>query len=378
MALDRRTIMGAGVALAAGAGLFDRVSAREAEAERSLRQAAAACGLKFGTAINGAAFASPDYKALCAQECSVITPENALKWQALRPSSTGFSFREADLLFGWARRADLEVRGHTLFWPRRDRLPEWLSRHDFGRKSGEEAEFIVGRHVVTVMERYGARMQSVDVVNEAVDPETGGLRTSVLSQAAGTLEPLMDLAFQASRQIAPNAQLVYNDYMDWGDGSARHREGVLRLLEGFRRRGTPVDALGIQAHVNASADMGVVSRRERDWRDFLDAVTAMGYRLTVTEFDVDDRDLDGDPVRRDAEIAAYAEAYAGLLLDYSQTDAFITWGLSDRYSWLHGFRPRGDGQRKRGCLYDEAFDPKPVRDALIRAFVSAPQRSVRS
>ena len=28
-----------------------------------------------------------------------------------------------------------------------------------------------------------------------------------------------------------------------------HMRGVLKLLEGFRKRGTPVDALGVQSHI---------------------------------------------------------------------------------------------------------------------------------
>lgn len=378
MAPTRRTVLcGAGAALGAAtipptAACLE--TARQDQAGPSLAQVALAQGLKFGSALGGPAYGDKAYRDLFLRQCAVMTPENALKWQALRPSVERFEFRAADRLFSWARQNQIEVRGHTLLWPRADRLPDWVTRHDFGRKPREEAEYVVGRHVVAVMERYGDQTPSIDVVNEAVDPQSGAYRQSVLSQAAGSLDSLMDLAFQLSRQISPRSQLVYNDYMDWGDGSRAHRLGVLKLLEGFRRRGTPVDALGVQAHVTAAADPGAVVRRERHWRSFLDEVTGMGYQLVVTEFDVDDRELEGDAARRDAEVAAYARAYTDLILSYGQTNAFLTWGLSDRYSWLHDFRPRGDGLRKRGCLYDEALAPKPVRQALLQAFAQAPPR----
>src|SRR3546814_12266504 len=76
--------------------------------------------------------------------------------------------------------------------------------------------------------------------------------------------------------------------MSWGAGSATHRAGVLRLLEGFRARGVPVDTLGIQSHlVTSGPDIGAtVARQEGDWRAFLDAVVAMEYRLIFTELDV--------------------------------------------------------------------------------------------
>src|SRR3546814_17941799 len=89
--------------------------------------------------------------------------------------------------------------------------------------------------------------------------------------------PSVDLAFHAARAQAPEAELVYNGFMSWGAGSATHRAGVLRLLEGFRARGVPVDTLGIQSHlVTSGPDIGAtVARQEGDWRAFLAAVVAM-------------------------------------------------------------------------------------------------------
>src|SRR3546814_17483124 len=72
----------------------------------------------------------------------------------------------------------------------------------------------------------------------------------------------------AARAQAPEAELVYNDFMSWGAGSATHRAGVLRLLAGFRARGVPVDTLGIQSHlVTSGPDIGAtVARQEGEWQ----------------------------------------------------------------------------------------------------------------
>lgn len=345
-----------------------------ARTEETLAAAAAHCGVKFGTAVGSRGFASAEYRALVERECAVITPENAMKFAAMRPADGRFSFEEADRYAAWASKAGKELRGHTLFWPRADRLPDWVNKYDFGNKPVEAADRLVGQHVATVAKRYAKTVRSFDVVNEAVDPVTGGMRESVLSKAAGGLGRLIALSCQLAREAAPKAQLVYNDYMDWGDGSAKHRAGVLRLLEQLRKGDIPVDALGIQGHVTATADASAITRRERDWRSFLDAVTGMGYKLLVTEFDVDDRDITGTIAERDAQVASYGKAWADIMLSYPQTSHFVTWGLSDRFSWLHGFRPRADGQRKRGCPYDEAFQPKPLHAALRAAFAAAPRR----
>jgi len=361
MKVDRRFVMAGAAALALPVPL-------RAEAATTLRAAAAARGIGFGTAIGARGFADPAYRALIERECAVVTPENAMKWPALCPGPDRWVFDDADRIVGWATRAGMAVRGHTLFWPRQDRLPGWVANYDFGTKPIAAADQMVGRHVVTVAKRYAGKVGSFDVVNEVIDPETGSYRDSVLAKASGNIARLVALAFQLAREAAPKAELAYNDYMDWGDGSARHRAGVLRLLEGLRKADIPIDALGIQAHVTAGGDAAAIARREREWRAFLDEVTGMGLKLVVTEFDVDDRDIAGPPGQRDRAVADYARAWSDVLLAYRPLTGFVTWGLSDRFSWLDGFRPRGDGQHKRGCPYDDQFRPKPMRDALVAAF----------
>ncbi len=357
-------------------GAFALTMPRCARAQQSaaLREIAVRNGIAFGGAIGARGFADSSYRALLQQQCAIVTPENALKWQALSPAPGRLVFDEADRIVNWATKAGLDVRGHTLFWPRQDRLPGWVNEYDFGSKPVDECDLLVGRHVVAVAKRYAGRIRSFDVVNEAVDPATGGLRESVLSRASGGLGRLIALAFQLAREAAPKAELVYNDYMDWGEGSAKHRDGVLRLLEAMRKGGIPVDALGIQAHVTAASDMNVVTRRERDWRLFLDEVTGMGYKLLVTEFDVDDRELSGSPAERDLKVGDYGKAYAEILLSYPQLTSFVVWGLSDKYSWLDSFRPRADRQAKRGCPYDAGLQEKPLRSALAATLAVAPRR----
>ena len=369
---DRRTVV-----LSAAAALAPLGSARAGEGD-TLAAAAARRGISFCSAVGSRGFANTDYRALVERECAAITPENAMKWVALAPGPDRFNFEEADRYVAWSAKAGKALRGHTLLWPRQERLPDWVKSYDFGPKPVEACDRVVGRHVATVAKRYAKRVSSFDVINEAIDPKTGGMRDSVLAQASGGLGRLIALSFQLAREAAPHAQLVYNDYMDWGDWSATHRLGVLRLLESLKKGDIPVDALGIQGHINVSAGKGVVQKRERDWRVFLDEVTGMGYKLLVTEFDVDDREITGGIAERDQRVADYGKAWSEIVLSYPQLTTFVTWGLSDRFSWLDSFMPRPDGAHKRGCFYDDDFQPKPLRAALLEAFSAAPARARRS
>ncbi|MDQ0839886.1 endo-1,4-beta-xylanase [Sphingomonas faeni] len=162
--------------------------------------------------------------------------------------------------------------------------------------------------------------------------------------------------------------------MGWRGDEAVHRTAVLKLLEDVKKRGTAVDALGVESHLSSKysdSPTGLGAVDERAWRDLLETVTGMGLDLLVIELDVHGNPLRTSIDRRDAEVAAHSRAYQYLMLSYPQTSIVMCWGLSERYSWLSGFRPRADGLPKWPCPFDAEFRLKPMRDPITAAFASA-------
>jgi endo-1,4-beta-xylanase len=372
------------------AGLAVLVGARGSAASepevapRSLKQLAAAKGMRMGSSFAWGAqgadrgsFANPAYAALLMRDCSLLVAENEMKWQALRPSATQFDFARFDAMMAWADANALPVRGHNLLWHQPKWMPRWEETHDFGATPARAAERLLVDHVSTVCGRYGSRIRSYDVVNEAVDPKDASLYQTALSRAMGSPEATLDLAFRTARRAAPQAQLVYNDYMSWEPGNATHRAGVLKLLEGFKTRGVPVDALGVQSHlVTQGIDArATIAELEGEWRRFLDEVTAMGYGLVITELDVRDNSLPADVAVRDRAVADFTRGYLDVMLAYPQLRDVLLWGMTDRYSWIEGFEPRKDKARRRPCPYDAAFKPKPMYTAIAAALAAAPHRA---
>jgi len=103
-------------------------------------------------------------------------------------------------------------------------------------------------------------------------------------------------------------------------------------------------------------------------------VTASGYKLLITEFDVNDRMAPGDIGVRDRMVADCAKAYLDVMLSYPQLGDILSWGMSDRYTWLESFDPRADKLPKRGLPYDASFRAKPLRRAIAEAFAQARSR----
>lgn len=381
--ITRRTCM-AIATMGAAPAIGNAKAATAGSDPQSLAALAKAKGLTgFGSAIGGvdqpgSAFSDLGARQIQVHECNILVPENELKWTALRPNPRDFSFHGADVLLDWAEQNGMKIRGHNLLWLRPDRNSDWLNNYDFGSRPGAEAERLLREHVTTVCKRYGNRIFTWDVVNEAIDPSTGGMRDMVFSRHLG--DDCMDIVFDAARKAAPQASLVYNDFMTWGDNSARHRDGVLKLLDRMKTRKVPVDVLGVQSHIgageigNVKGTMTFDAREEADWKNFMDAATAMYPRLHITEFDVSELGTPADIVARDRIIADLARRYLDMMLRYRGLDHVMCWGLMDHHSWLQGRTRRPDGMLKRGCPYDPNYQPKPLREAIAAAFRNAPMR----
>lgn len=375
--MTRREIFACAAACAVAPPAFTETPAA------SLDALARAKGMRFGSCFawsppgaDAGSFANPNYAALLTRDCGILVPENEFKWQRLRPDPVKFDVtRFADML-DYAEARGMAMRGHTLLWHKSQFFPKWLNEYDFGASPRARGEHLLTDHIRTLCRLYGDRIVSFDVVNETIDENTGLQRETSLSKAFGDADAMVDLAFHTAREHAPKAQLVYNDYMSWEPGNEKHRAGVLRLLEGFRKRKVPVDALGVQSHIGVygSDVRSAVRRQEGEWRAFLDAVVAMGYKLLITEFDVNDRQLPGDVRIRDAAVAAYADAYLEIMFAYPQLRDVLVWGMCDKYSWLNGFSPRADRSYQRATPYDEKFRSKPLRDVFSRRFAATAVR----
>ena len=349
----------------------------------SLDTIAQRSGRRFGSAIastpgrtDAGSIQNPRYTELIKAECGMVVAENEMKWQTVRPAPDVYDFARMDGIAAFAQANDLALRGHTLLWHRPQWFPDWLNNYDYGANPVQEAERLLTEHIRTVTDRYRGQITSYDVVNEAIDHDRNMPIETSLSRAMGSPEAVLDLAFHTAREQLPNGQLVYNDYMSWEPAHItgnRHVPDVLRLLEGFRKRGTPVDALGIQSHIEMfSIDpaTGVGPYAEREWRSFLDEVTGMGYRLLITEFDVKDKALPADIAARDTKVADFSRRYMDLMMEYGEhLDDVLVWGMTDQYNWLQYFDPaeRDDGLEVRGTPYSSDYEPKPLRTALARS-----------
>ncbi|HKV47191.1 MAG TPA: endo-1,4-beta-xylanase, partial [Candidatus Acidoferrales bacterium] len=202
------------------------------------------------------------------------------------------------------------------------------------------------------------KLHSWDVVNEAIDPASprpDGLRASPWLELAG--EDYIELAFRTARQADPKALLTYNDYGIELDTpkQADKRAKVLALVQRLHKSGI-IDAVGVQSHLSAGDDVS-----SSGLRDFVRELHGMGLQVFVTELDVNTQKAQGTVADRDAEVAHIYREYLTHMLAEPNVTAVLTWGITDRYTWLNSPRyARPDGQPQRPLPFDSDYKPTPA------------------
>ncbi len=336
-----------------------------------LRELARARGLSFGTAIQGQQLVDdPALAAIVAREADVLVPEWEAKWEALQPERGRFEFGSLRQVTRFAQANGQRVRGHALLWHRA--MPAWLE--PALREGPAQAATILEEHIAGVLRETRESIRDWDVVNEIIanppgsdnpDATEGDLRPTAWLRALGPGYP--ERALRLARQADPTLRLTMNDYGIEADTpwAAAKRARLLRVVRGLLDKRCPLDAIGIQAHLQMRDPF-----RAESFVAFLRELREMGLAILITELDVREPDVAALSLpERDAAVADYVGAFVAAALE-GGARTFLTWGITDRDSWLvqEAGVARADGQKTRGHPYDSDLQPKLLRARLAQLF----------
>lgn len=319
------------------------------------------------------------------EECALLAAGDV--WSGIYPTIDQTNFTNIDYFAKFASDNNLLFKLDAAIW--HEFLPPWLmDKFNNDQTSSTEIANTLSNMVQTVGKRYAGQAYSWSVVNEVINVSDGradGFRdTQVSGSMKGEKYPswlyfldskFVELAFQAAAEVAPQTTLLYNDFAleyDTKEDESK-RNAVLKMLEDLKSKGVPINALGIQAHLNASLNQ---SFNQNKYRQFLSDVASLGLKIQITELDVIDKWLPNNMELeiRDLLIAQAYSDYLDVALDEPAVDTVITWGLSDRYTWLSWFAPREDGSSVRPLPLDNQLKRKLAWNAIAEAFDNAPRR----
>lgn len=314
----------------------------------TLRRLAQKRHLKVGTAMGTSQFGTdPEYLAAAGREYSSVTPENAMKWDAIHPERDRYNFIGADQIVAFAQINHMMVRGHTLVWHSQN--PAWLTNGTFTR---DELIQILHDHIATVVGHYRGRVKQWDVVNEVIADDGSALRDNLWLRGIGP--DYIAMAFRFAHQADPDARLYLNDYLI--ETANPKSDLALALAALLRASGVPIDGIGVQMH-----RFTILPEPAADVEANLGQISDAGFQVWITEMDVAVV-MPADAAKLADQAVIYGDVVRACLRT-RRCRGITTWGFTDRYSWIPSFLP-GFGA---ALPFDQSLQPKPAYQAIVAA-----------
>jgi endo-1,4-beta-xylanase len=322
---------------------------------------------------------------------NVVVAENEMKPENIMPSSEGGDYRwtNADALVKFAEENGKKVRGHVLIW--HSQTPSW-----FFPSSGNIKEKLYAnmeKHIKTVFEHFGGKIDSWDVCNEVVDQNditNGGARKdskyTEIMEAAGLTginryEYVLK-AFQWARKYADenggqNVKLFLTDF-----GIERRFPGQDKskidmfeeLVDYLIENEAPFDGIGFQGHFRLyDHPVGQISegidrfvKTKKDGTKLIIQVCELDFSIfSNAKGEGNDKKISGSKIEeRLTDLAATYRAYFDMFetkYKEGKLDMVLIWGITDRNSWLNNHPV--SGRTDYPLLFDRNYKPK-------KAFIS--------
>lgn len=294
---------------------------------------------------------------------NVATAGNAMKPDALQPAKGNFTFDAADRMVNQVLDEGMQMHGHVLVWHQQTKDWMYTDLDNNVPLSREEALNNMKNHIRTVVEHFGERVISWDVVNEAMadNPPNpadwkGALRKSPWYQAIGP--DFVEQAFLATREVLDekgwDIKLYYNDYNDDNQNKA---EAIYRMVKEINENYAKehpgkllIDGVGMQGHYSVNTNPANV---ELSLKKFI----SLGVEVSITELDIQaGSDYQLSDELADAQGYLYAQLF-NIYKKHADHIARVTfWGLDDASSWRASTNP---------LLFNKRLQAKPAYYAVI-------------
>lgn len=299
---------------------------------------------------------------LIKKEFNAITAENIMKSMFIHPEKDKYDFTLSDKFVAYGEKNKMFIHGHTLIW--HSQLAPWMEKI----KDSTAMRAFMKDHITTIVSKYKGRVDSWDVVNEALN-EDGTLRKSIFLNTLG--EKYLVDAFKLAAAADPKVDLYYNDY---NNEEPAKREGNINLIKKIKAGGGKIDGVGIQAHWKLNYPS--LAEIEKSILEY----SALGIKVAFTELDIsvlpNPKDLNGADVNQNFEGNAkmnpypktlpdsvqvkLADRYASifkLFLKHKDKISRVTfWGVHDGQSWLNDWPVKG--RTNYPLLFDKDLKPK--------------------
>lgn len=317
----------------------------------TLCQLADQAGIKIGSAVMPLLFRQdPDFRQTLAAEYN--SAETVTAFKLVHPEKGRFNFTEMDQEAAFARQHGMTLFGAPLIYKPAS-LPDWMHSFFWTKRGLDE---VTRDHIETVVRHGGSTFSAWEVVNEPLTTANRPWGTTF------STEEYVSQAFRYAREANPNAVLVLNQSFGRSGVDPDMASRFFDLVGKVKAKGGPVDAAGIEMHL----EMPTLRPGYLDeFRDFLARSQKAGLQVYITEMDAYQGPPGAFPDPFERQKAIYHDVMAACLASPA-CKAFYTWGISDAHN-MYQSRPRDPRSDAKPLPFDEKYHRKPAYYGLQQA-----------
>jgi len=327
-----------------------------------------------GAAINEDQILQKDLQSISIikKNFNTLSPENVMKWMFVQPTPNNFYFEHTDKYVQFGLDYNMHIVGHALIW--HAQIADFMN----SIKDSTVMKKHIENHIRTLVSRYKGKIDTWDVVNEALN-EDGSLRKSIFLDVLG--DTYLEYVFKLTEKYDPDVDLAYNDY---NLCEPKKREGAIKLIKSLQKSGAKVNSVGIQAHWQ------LTTPTIQEIETSILAFSKLGLKVMFTELDISvlpsPWELSGAEVNQnfqkfegdkkmnpfpknlpDSVKEKLAERYENifkLFIKHKEKISRVTfWGVTDKFSWLNDWPIKG--RTNYPLLFDRNYKEKKAYQRIM-------------
>lgn len=297
----------------------------------------------FGATLPGSIFSGKATPETVAKFQEVFTShfnagviESAFKWHEMERERGVVNYAVVDAMLAWAKRNDIPLRGHCIYWGVPRYVPAWLKE-----LSDEEARLAIAQRGRSIAARYRGQFAEYDLNNEMI-------HANYFEDRFGP-EFIKQMALWV-KDGDPGARLYVNDYdITTGRRLADYVKHIRRLLD----MRVPIAGIGVQGHLHAETFDPAALRQS------LDELSQFKLPIRITEFNIPgqrskyykDRTLQLTAEEEVAKAEALQQFF-GICFAHPAVTGILMWGFWEGANWI-----------PQSSLYKRDWTPLPAARA---------------
>ncbi|KAM1349203.1 hypothetical protein PS2_003321 [Malus domestica] len=271
----------------------------------------------FGCAINKNILTNIAYQNWFTSRFRVTTFEDEMKWYSTEPSWGHEYYSVADAMLQFARKHNVAVRGHNVFWEDPQYNPGWVKS-----LTKQQLFAATAKRLHSVINRYRGQVIAWDVVNENLH---FNFFEHILGSKASALFYNMAIRTDGATTMFMNEFNTIEDSRDGLSTPAKYLQ-KLREIQTFLGNRNARLGIGLESHFSMAPNLPYI-------RASIDTLAAARLPIWITELDV----------KSNPNQALYLEQILRELHAHPQIQGIIIWS-----AW----KPQGC---HRMCLTDNNF-----------------------